>query len=243
MDCFPGQLRRKIDQLGHGSLAASIELNHTRLLKFRHPKLTLKHIQPVEGVTFAHCYVIWQAHLHRVERLMVSCGRVIESNDPYSLAALIRAHIESTAVVTSVRAQMLDFQKGRLPYEQFDAAIDAALVGGRSEHLKKSPTATNILTHIKKADRFIDEHLSMTVQSPLSLMYGVLSEYAHPNMPSNTVAFFIEEPGVYCFQHRAKISEKHIVWLGMLNTSSTIFESLSRLFQEELSTLPEMTSA
>lgn len=227
MDCFPGSVRRKIAQHGYDGLAASIERLHTKMLKHRQPTVYVNSVQSEEAVTIGHVLVLWQSHLHRAERLMVSCGSAIDNNDPYGLAVLIRAFVESTAVVCSIRAKLLDWIAGRQTYEAFDAILTATLVGSRNPCLEGTPQAINILSHIKAADAYIDAYLPMTERSPLGTMYGALSEYAHPNMPSNAVAFWIEEPGVYRFQHKAKITEKHIIFLGMLNTSALAFEAVS----------------
>ena len=158
---------------------------------------------------------------------MISCGSAIENNDPYGLATLIRAFVESTAVVTSIRSKMDDWAEGRISYEQFDTTLMSTLLGSRSEHLPQSPAAINILTHIKNADQYIDRVMPMTEASPLSTMYGALSEYAHPNLPSNAIAFAVLEPGIYRFQHNAKITDQHVMFLGMLHTSALTFERVS----------------
>jgi hypothetical protein len=227
VDCFPARVRRKIAQYGYDNLAASIELLHTKLLKYRQPVIYANDCSTEQAITVGHIFVLWQSHLHRAERLMVSCGSTIENNDPYGLAALIRAFLESTAIITSIRAKMDDWAEQRITYEEFDKALMATLLGSRSEHVPNSPPAINILTHIKNADRHIDRRAPMAELSPLSTMYGALSEYAHPNLPSNAVAFALEEPGVYRFQHNAKITDKHVMFLGMLGTCALVFERIS----------------
>ena len=234
MDCFPPRIRRQIAQHGHDGLAATIELLHTRLLKYRQPTIYVNHVDTEEQVTIGHVFVLWQAHLHRAERLMVTCGSAIENNDAYGLAALIRAFVESAAITVSVRARLDDWAEKRIDYEAFDRVLMSSLLGSRSEHVPNAPPAVNILTHLKNADRFIASRLQIPEASPLSTSYGVLSEYAHPNMPSNVVAFSLQEVGVYQFQHNAKITPKQIDFLSMLATGAAVFEQVSASYHDLL---------
>ena len=160
MNCFPPRVRRKIAQAGYDPIAANIELIHTRLLKHRQQAIHIP-FDTEEQVTIGHVLVLWQAHLHRVERLMVTCGSAIENNDPYGLAALIRAIIESTAVTVAIRAKLGDLASQRIDYETFDRLVTSSFIGSRSVHLPDGPQAVNILTHIKNADRFIDSQLDV----------------------------------------------------------------------------------
>lgn len=110
-----------------------------------------------EGVTVGLCFVLWQAGLHRTERLLVSSCRAVGANDVYGLAVLIRALLESTAVITSICAQLHQWAEGKITYTEFDGAVVAALTGSRTPLIENGQKATNILTHLKRADRFIDE--------------------------------------------------------------------------------------
>jgi hypothetical protein len=68
----------------------------------------------------------------------------------------------------------------------------------------------------------------MNIKSPLSTIYEAISEYSHPNVASNSMAFTLKEPLTYEFNHRGQISEGHVALLGMLNTSAMAFEHISR---------------
>ena len=117
-----------------------------------------------------------------------------------------------------------------MSYEDFDAAVTAALVGSRSEVIEQGPKSTNIMTHIKRADRFIEERRLFPVSGPIHTMYDVLSEYAHPNMTSNSSSFTLNEVGVYTFNHGGQISQRQIDLLGMLASSLQIYSSVSDFF-------------
>jgi hypothetical protein len=164
---------------------------------------------------------------------MISTGSAIENDDTYGLAILIRAFVESTVVLTVLVSKMHAFAGEKISYTDFDKIVTALLGGSRlSKYQPENPQAINIMTLIPKADIFVDTMMSLTVVSPLSTIYSVLSDYAHPNSLSNGVAIqqINLETGEYHFRHDGKITDAHIALLGMLNTSAQIFENVSVTF-------------
>ena len=230
MNCIEPSARRKLARAGFDEIAANIERMHTRLLKQRQPMVNTMANPSEEGVTVGMCFVLWQAGLHRTERLLVSAGRAVGVGDVYGLAVLSRALLESTAVIASICAQMHQWAGGKITYEEFDASVTAALVGSRSSVVQDGLQATNILTHIKRADRFIDERGLFMTASPLATMYDVLSEYAHPNMSSNSCAFQIDGPGVFRFDHGGTLSPDHLSMIGVLASTAQIYTTMSDFF-------------
>jgi hypothetical protein len=230
LNCFEPSARRKLARAGFDEIAANIERMHTHLLKQRQPMVNTMANPSAEGVTVGMCFVLWQAGLHRTERLLVSAGRAVGASDVYGLAVLSRALLESTAVIASICAQMHQWADGKITYEEFDASVTAALVGSRSSVVQDGVQATNILTHIKRADRFIDERGLFLTTSPLATMYDVMSEYAHPNMSSNSCAFHIDGPGVFRFDHGGTLSPGHLNMIGALASTAQIYTTVSDFF-------------
>lgn len=230
MNCFEPSARRKLARAGFDEIAANIERMHTRLLKQRQPMVNTMANPSEEGVTVGMCFVLWQAGLHRTERLMVSAGRAVGAGDVYGLAVLSRALLESTAVIASICAQLHQWADGKITYEEFDASVTAALVGSRSSVIQDGVQATNILTYIKRADRFIDERGLFLITAPLATMYDVMSEYAHPNMSSNSCAFQIEDPGVFRFDHGGTLRPGHLNMIGVLASTAQIYMTVSDYF-------------
>lgn len=230
MNCFEPSTRRKLARAGFDEIAANIERMHTRLLKQRQPMVNTMANPSEEGVTVGMCFVLWQAGLHRTERLLVSAGRAVGAGDVYGLAVLSRALLESTAVIASICAQMHQWAEGKITYEDFDASVTAALVGSRSSVIEDGVQATNILTHIKRADRFIDERGLFLVTAPLATMYDVMSEYAHPNMSSNSCAFQVEDDGVFRFDHGGALKPGHLDLMGVLASTAQIYTTVSDFF-------------
>lgn len=229
MNCFSPKARRKISRAGFDFLAESIERLHTTILKHRRREI---HVDPTSelSATVGHMFVVWQAHLHRCERLMVTCGAAVENDDPYALTVLARAFLESTALITSIFGYFRDYATGKIPYDQFDQAVTSALIGGKSA--SSEVQAVNILTHIRRADRFI---LSESIlPSPVSLAeaYAELSEIAHPNGASNQASFEVTPPGTYTFHHGGPINERYTMILGVLNVAALVFQGASGAFEK-----------
>ncbi|MDP3488735.1 MAG: hypothetical protein Q8R71_01235 [Phenylobacterium sp.] len=230
LNCFEPPVRRRLARAGFDEIAANIERLHTRLLKQRQPMVNTLGNPSEEGVTIGMCFVLWQAGLHRTERLLVSAGRAVGNNDVYGLAVLTRALLESTAVIAAMCALLHKWAEGDITYADFDTAVTAALAGSRSSFIEESPQSTNILTQIKHADRFINEKHLFPMRSPLSNMYDVLSEYAHPNMTSNSCAFEIDGIGVFRFNHGGTLTAKHLDLIGALASAAQIYATVSDFF-------------
>lgn len=226
MDCFPTHVRRKIAAAGADFIAAQIERIHTRLLKSRQPTVSVKYARSEEEVTIGHCLVVWQAQLHRVERLMVSCGAAIASHDTYALATLVRAHLESVAMFASLMLARENYASGLNSYEAYDKVVSAALFGSKTQE-GSSLSAMNILTHIQRAEKLLKRNYSLSEPISLQDAYSILSEYAHPNLSSTMASFDVVEPGVYKFNHGAKITTAHLQMLGILRFNSELFLSMS----------------
>lgn len=236
MNCFPPDIRGKIAALGHDQLAAAIELIHTNLLKARLPFVRVHdHAETEMQLYFGLCLVLWQVHLHRAERLMVSCGSCINNDDVYGLATLARGFVESTAVLIAVQAEMTKLSSGKTDAENFGKTLVSALIGTRLPISEEEVPAVNIMSYIKRADRFIYG----TEKAELSSIYDRLSEYAHPNIDSNVVSFRMEN-GIYKFGHKTEISPAHVALLGHLHKAAVIFDAGSSFFQSLLARMAEL---
>jgi hypothetical protein len=208
-------------------LADTIEFNSSTLKKHRRDAIGVP-LDTEQAVTGSLFFAFWQAQIHRAERLLITCNSAIENNDPYGLAALIRAYVETTALFIATYAKFDKWTLGKMTYSEFDVALTKSVFGQRFEDLGPNREATNILTQIKIADSYIDECMSVLISSPLSLMYAALSEYAHPNFASNKQGFTLDR-ALYEFRmrHDGPLEKDQFDILGTLGTASLVLSKVS----------------
>jgi hypothetical protein len=230
-------VRENIAELGYDELAAQIERLHTRFLQARVPSISIAKAKTEIQLQSVHCFVLWQVHLHRAERLMVSCGAAIGNNDAYALATLVRAFVETTAALGAIRAALEKVATGQMSTEDFSAKVSTALIGTRIEGATDQPKATNVLAYINQTDRFVAEKAGDNRAGSLASIYEDLSDYAHPNIGSNMISFKLVNDN-YTFEHRSKIREAHVALLKHLKLAAQIFDWFSDSFQ----TLSKSTS-
>jgi hypothetical protein len=230
LNCIQPEVRRTIADLGYDDLAAEIERLHTRLLHARVKRISTSAAKTEIQLQTIHCFVLWQVHLHRAERLMVSCGLAVGNNDPYGLATLIRGFVETTAALGAIRAALESVAIGTLTIEAFSERITTALVGTRVEGAKDQPKAINVLNFIEKTDKFLATHAGRDWERSLASMYEDLSDYAHPNIGSNLIAFDLQKDR-YIFQHGNGIRKAQVSLLKHLKLAAQIFDWISDSFQ------------
>lgn len=198
--------------LGHAQVAGSIEQIHTRLLQYRLPQVELP---PGEDATstVAMIFLLWQLHLHRVERLMVTGGSALANDDAHGLATLIRAIVESTAVVGGLLASMMRWAASQTEGRQVRKDVDRALKGMKGGVIEPK----NILSWIEAADKFIEKTIpEPNFPNQLMSVYSALSEICHPNLLSNVYSMSIgSRPGVVEIKHRQSAEPDP---LGLINS-------------------------
>jgi hypothetical protein len=193
---FDAATRRRLNKAGYEPIALDIEAKF-RDLTSRRKAQVLVGFETEIGVTLGHCSVLWQASLHRACKLLATSGYAIGHRDFHGTATLVRSILETVAVLGSVTWSLVAWSGGKMTYEEYDAVVKSALVGSRFE--EHCPTATNILTHIKRADKLIGELSLSLMKDPLSTCYGALSDVAHPNFSSNKASFAMTDLGVFDF--------------------------------------------
>lgn len=229
MTCFSPALRKRLAKAGPdiAAVATIIEASHGKLQKQQREAIGVPQ-DTEEVVTSSIFFAFWQAQIHRADRLTVTCGSAIENDDPYGLAVIIRAFVETTAIFLSVYSKFDKWIMGGLTYPEFDLALTAAVFGQRHDDSGELPMAINILAHIKNADSYIDKCAPIAIKTPISTMYGALSEYAHPNFSSNKQGISLSrERYEFRMRHNEALSRQHLEMLGTLSTAWLVLGSAS----------------
>jgi hypothetical protein len=229
MTCFSPALLNRLAKAGPdiAAVAAIIETNYAKLQKQQREAIGVPQ-DTEEVVTSSIFFAFWQAQIHRGARLTVTCGSAIDNEDPYGLAVLIRAFVETTAVFLSVYSKFDKWIMSESTYSEFDLALTSATFGQRHEDSGRLPMATNILTHIKNADAYIDQRAPIAIHAPISTMYGALSEYAHPNFASNKQGMALNrEKYEFRIRHNEGLNRQHLEMLGTLSTASLLLGNAS----------------
>ena len=211
MPVFDPATRRRLEKAGYEPITRQIEANYRSIISRRKARVLITPDTEI-GVTLGHFSVLWQASIHRVTKLLASCGYALGQNDFYGTATLTRSVLETIAVLGSITSSLVAWSGQKLSYEEFDAAVQNALIGSRFED--GCPPATNILTHIKRTDKLIDELSLSLIKEPLSTAYGALSDVAHPNFNSNKASFEMTDVGVFDFTSPSRLAQDLIGILG-----------------------------
>lgn len=225
MPVFDQATRRRLDKAGMEPIARAIEANYRWMVSRRKARVLINPDTEI-GVTLGHCSVLWQASLHRVTKLLGTSGYAISQNDFYGTATLTRSLIETVSVLGSVTSSLAAWSAGKITYEDFDAVVQNALVGSRFE--EHCPTSTNILTHITKADKLLEELSVTLIKAPLNTVYGALSDVAHPNFNSNKASFQMTDLGVFDFTTPSKAAHELI---GILGEGSRFYVAIGEIIE------------
>jgi hypothetical protein len=182
--------------------------------------------------TVGKVILLWQLHLHRVERLMATCGAALSNDDVHGFATLTRAIVESTGVVGAMLSSVLRWSVSRTTVDQVAKDLQRALVGMKGGHVESK----NVMSWIERADELIEKTIpEEQLPNQLMSMYASLSEICHPNLLSNLNSIKdISSDGKIEIAHRAKLDSDQMMLLGTLSVASRLFMDFSHSFQNLL---------
>ena len=235
MPCFSPTVHELFDHWGKRDLLESLEASHQQLLDRRLE--TVEFGEP-ESLTpnqraISNCQLLQQALLHRAERLLASCGTMLLENNIYGLALMVRGHCEATAVLGYFCSRLESLAAGNIKFEDFEWNISDALMGAKHQVFTEARPPINILTCIKKADKYLEKHISEGEKGSLQDCYNWMSEFSHPNFPSNDSAFTLDKPNNrFVMRHESDLQEVDFQLLGYLEISSGFFVILFDAFTE-----------
>jgi hypothetical protein len=191
VSCFTSSQQALFDRFGQDRLRNDLETAHEDLLKRRLEVIEYGdpgQITPPQRAT-ANCRLLQQAALHRAERIVASVGAMLEANNTYGLALLVRGHYETTGVLGYFCHRLESLAGGNISFETFEWNLADAVMGAKHELFAHARPPLNVLTCIEKADRYLEKHFTRSKRGVLLDSYNWLSELAHPNYLSNRSAF------------------------------------------------------
>ncbi len=167
--------------------------------------------------------------LLRSHSLYTGALSALGDDNPFAMVILIRAHVETTAVLGSACRKAILCNTGKMDETEADEKLFNLLFGTRDEALKigGAPQMVNILTLIGDADKAFNMILPSEDQrsdfSHLRDTYDHLSEYAHPNFHSNFMVVNHDTDGSLRFEERASVRESEAELLNSLGSSAHAF--------------------
>jgi len=182
MACLSDQATQTLKQAGKEDMSKSLEKAHADLVNQRvdyieygdPDRLTAKQRAKL------NCQLLQQALVHRAERLMIATGQMFDSKNLYSLALIVRGHIEAVALLGYFARRLDSLHKGNIDFERFEEDIASGLLGAKDDIFDKAKAPVNILTCLEHTDKHLDTEL-FEKTGTFKEIYTWLSEFAHPN--------------------------------------------------------------
>jgi hypothetical protein len=183
----------------------------------------------------ANCQLLKQVLLHRAERLMIATGLMFDSKNLYSLALIVRGHVEALAVLGYFARRLESLHKKNIEFERFEEDIANGLLGAKDAIFEKAKAPVNILTCLEHADKHLDAKLFSKKTEMFQQVYTWLSEFAHPNFCSNKTAFVVDKKaGRMLLRKEEEARDDHFQMLNSLFLSADMFSWLLKDFSSRL---------
>ena len=229
VNCFPASVRARFEEIGEGDVIASLEAGYHDLLNRHREYIQFgdpRHITEAARAR-ANGQVLRQSLLHRAERLIVSSGTMINENNFYGLALMVRGHFEATAMLGYFCHRMWSFAAGNISFDDITWNLATALMGAKHEQFKDAPNPINIMTCIEKADRYLENMGFPAGHGMISDCYAWLSDCAHPNFLSMGSAIVVDDQiGGIRIRHNMDLRREEMTTLGYLDISAKLFLQL-----------------
>lgn len=236
MSCFSDDVQKLFQRWKQEELCEKLESAHAELVKRRVDAIEYGDPEALGAQKQArlNCQVLRQSLLNRSERLIVSSGAMLLESSVYGLALIARGHLEGTAVLGYFCDRINALSKGNIPLKTFSWNVADAVMGAKHDLFDKANAPPNILNSIEKADRFLNQTLFETKEKRLEDTYNWLSEFAHPNYLSHSVAFKLDkEKQRLVFGHDNQLEGRDFQLVGYLSISAELFLYLFDKFAEQ----------
>jgi hypothetical protein len=227
---FSGDMEKIFTDFKHDKLLKKLQDSHTELIQRRVDFVEYGNARDstAKQRTMLTCQLLRQCLVHRAERLLVATGHMLLAKNVYGLALVARGHVEATAVLAYFCKRIDSLSKGRIDFEKFEYAVANSILGAKHELFSEADAPTNIVTCVEDGDKFLDSELFDGKKNGfLRDIYGWLSEFAHPNFCSNTIAFTLDKAtGRAVFRHDNDLQESDFQLINYLSMSAEMFTIL-----------------
>ncbi len=234
MACFSDDVKKILLDWGRADLCEELEGYHQKLVERRVEFVEYGDPTTLSAKALAlkNCQLLRQALLHRAERLMVSTGTALLDGNAYSLALIVRGHVETTAVLGYFCHRVRSLAKENITFDNFAADAANTVAGGKHDLFAERGGPKNILTMIPVADKFLHQEITKDKKNVLQEGYAWLSEFAHPNFCSHSNAFKLDKAtGRMVFRHEDELRKEddlqHVCYLAI---SAQLFVAMYDVF-------------
>lgn len=190
-----------------------------------------------------NCKVLQQILLHRAIHLFEASVIALSYRNVYAMVLCIRGHYEGTASMGYLHQRITSFIEGTLRFDDFEKCVFIQAIGCRHKSLPKIADPKNIMTQLDYADKIVDKLFLDNQDTHRGILrdnYEFLSEFAHPNFHSNSVAFGVNKINNCAeFKYDETLKEQEFSLIGYLSISNMIFLWLYDKFSKSLNDFPK----
>ena len=233
---FSPAVRDLFNRWQRGDLLDRLEVSHRQLLDRRIQVVEFPTTDEMRTRTASNCVMLQQVLLHRAERLLAGAGTMLLESNIYALSLSVRGHYEATAVLGYLCNRLESFQATNIDFAKFAYNIVCAFLGAKHpNHFTRAPNPPNILSCIEGAEKYLSTHFAAYTQGDLQDTYDWLSEFAHANFLSHSLAFSVDTANHrFVFRHNGELQERDFDLIGYLKISAGLFVVLFDHFTKKL---------
>jgi len=176
--------------------------------------------------------VCQQALLHRALYLFEGSLIALSAKNVYALALCVRGHYEGTAALGYLHKRIMSYIEGSITINDLDRDVYAHVLGSRDKKMAvaDAPDPKTIMSQLDYADKVVYArlfHSQGNLKTVLRDGYEFLSEFAHPNFHSYSVAIHVDKrTDSFIFRYDHPLREEEFGLIGWLSISNPIFVEL-----------------
>jgi len=176
----------------------------------------------------SYAFAYRQVLLRRAIALFEGSLHALLEENPYLMIVAIRAFFETAAALGYLHNRLASLAAGTLEASRVDEDIMTQILGTKDPNISEAMLPKQIMSMLDYADRSISKSImggKATEHAMLRESYDHLSEFAHPNFHSNSLAFDLDKTaGRFVF--RAQMPERAFAMIGYLVLAASLYVQL-----------------
>jgi len=169
-----------------------------------------------------------QVLLHRAIALFEGALHALLEQNSYLMVVAIRAFLETAAALGYLHNRLASLAAGSLERSRVDEDIMTLLLGTKDTQIPQGMPPKQIMTMLDYADRSVNKTImgsKATEHAMLRESYDHLSEFAHPNFHSNSLAFDLDKTaGRFVFH--SQMPQRAFAMIGYLVLAASRYVQL-----------------
>ncbi len=238
MSYFYENMQKEFEERGESELFDDLQHTYRDLTE----RKLLRIDYPIESRTNppmrlkVNCYVTRQVLLHRATYLFDATFAALRNKNAYALALCIQGHYESTATIGYLYKRITSYQHKDISLDDFEDDVFKQIAASKYKSKTDIPDTKNIMTQLDFADKVVDRKLFKLKTGRKAILrdnYEFLSEFAHPNFHSNSIALDVKKGSdSVVFRYDFPLRDIEFSMIGYLSISNEIFVWLFDKFGE-----------